>query len=172
MAEAALAATAAVGADLIVSRVALGKEALERPTLAHRLDVLFDVAATRPWLDVVVTDARLLADIAEGYGWLLIGGDKWTQINELRWYDDSASLRLAALARLPALIVVGRDDHDLPDDAIEIRVPEALGVSSTGVRAGNWSAATNEARAFARRTGAWIDHARYERYLDRDRSGC
>ena len=47
--------------DLVVSRVALGKEGRALPTLDDRLSVLRDVAATRPWLGVVVSHHQLIA---------------------------------------------------------------------------------------------------------------
>ena len=172
IAEAAWTASGATGVDLVVSSVALGKESTTRPTMEHRLEVLESIAATRPWLDVTLSDLRLLADLAAGYGWLLIGADKWTQINELQWYDGSTKARDAALRRLPRLIVVGREGHGvpadatlMPADATLMDVPDALGVSSTAVREGDWGTAAPEARIFAERTGAWIDPNRYERFI-------
>src|SRR5436305_5713574 len=51
--------------DLVVSRVALAKETVERPRIDDRVSVLQSAAASRPWLGVRVTDAQLIADIAE-----------------------------------------------------------------------------------------------------------
>ena len=64
VAEAAVRAAGLTRLDLVVSRVALGKEDLPADTLAERVAVLEVVAATRPWLGVAVTDARLVTDIA------------------------------------------------------------------------------------------------------------
>ncbi len=50
--------------DLVLSSVPIGKEHVMRPTVEERAEVLRHVARTRAWLGVVVTDARLLVDIA------------------------------------------------------------------------------------------------------------
>src|SRR3954449_7981450 len=79
--------------DLVVSRVALAKEHVEHPPFADRIAILERVAATRPWLGVVVTEAQLLADIATGYDVLVLGADKWAQIHDVAFYSGSAGER-------------------------------------------------------------------------------
>ena len=69
--------------DFILSRVALGKERVDRPLLEHRVAVLRDSVASVAWAEVVMTDRQLLADIAEGYDVLIMGADKWVQIHEV-----------------------------------------------------------------------------------------
>jgi nicotinic acid mononucleotide adenylyltransferase len=80
MAEATVRQCAVDRVDLVLSRSTLGKETVVRPTIEQRANVLRVVAADRPWLGVVVTDAQLLADIGEGYDVLVLGADKWAQV--------------------------------------------------------------------------------------------
>ena len=96
VAEAAVEAAELDRLDLVVSRVALGKEHLGAPSLAERVAVLEAVAATRPWLGVAVTDARLIIDIARPYDAVVMGADKWRQVNDPAWYllDANAPGRL------------------------------------------------------------------------------
>src|SRR5262249_27202110 len=85
-----------------------------------------------------VTDAQLLADIAEGYDVLILGADKWAQIQELGFYGGSATARDAALARLPEIAFVPRPPHAVPDGLRVLAVPPELAdVSSTLARAGH-----------------------------------
>lgn len=135
--------------DLVVSRVALGKEPVDPPELDRRIAVLRRVTASRPWLAVVVSDRQLLADLAAGYDVLLVGADKWAQAMDPAFYGGSVAARDAALARLPPLAVAGRPGHDveLPAGATRICLPkEVASASSTAVRAGRteWSAAPAE----------------------------
>jgi nicotinate-nucleotide adenylyltransferase len=130
--------------DLVLSRVALGKEALARPTVDERQAVLAEVAATRPWLGVAVTDGRLIADVAAGYDVVVMGADKWAQVLDPAWYGGSVPARDAALARLPRALVAPRAGV-YPDGAELLDVPGHLHtVSASSVRAGRSGA------------GAWI----------------
>ena len=158
--------------DLVVSRVALGKEGVERPRLEDRLAVLEEVPAARPWLGVAVTDARLLADVAEGYDVLVVGADKWAQVLDPAWYGGSAAARDAALARLPRVAVAPRPPFPPPGARVPGVEVAVLGleaghaeVSSTAVRTGRAEWMLPEATAFDARTGAWSDPARYEAWL-------
>lgn len=122
--------------DLVLSRVAIGKESVDRPTVEERADVLRAVAANgRPWLDVVVTDDRLLVDIARGYDVLVLGADKWAQVLDPQYYGDSVEARDAAVAALPHLAFAPRVSFDAPLDATVLDV-EHHDVSSTAARAG------------------------------------
>jgi nicotinamide-nucleotide adenylyltransferase len=152
--------------DLAVSEVPLGKEDVTVPSLDDRIAVLEAVAATRLWLGVRRTPYRLLADIAEGYDALVVGADKWGQLVDPVWYDDSVAQRDRALARLPTVLVVPRPPYPGPDPGddrwIVIDIdPRHADVSSTEVRAGRTEWMAPEAAAWDRRTGGWSDPARY-----------
>ena len=156
--------------DLVVSRVALGKEDVVRPLVVDRLHVLEDAVASRPYLGAVMTDMQLLADIAEGYDVLVVGTDKWHQLHDLAFYGGSTSGRDAALARLPDVVVVPRPPHPDPDGVLVLEVPPHVSaMSSTRARQGEPELMAREARAFDLATGAWSDPARYERWVG-DRS--
>jgi hypothetical protein len=140
---------------------------VERPLFRHREAVLEAVAADEaPWLRATVTVHRLLADIAAGYQVLVMGADKWHQIQELQWYGDSEAERDAAIARLPELAIAPRPPLEVPARwALTVPDEVVAGVSSTEARAGRLELMAPAARRFAEATGAWIDPERYERYL-------
>jgi hypothetical protein len=164
VAEAAVERAGLARLDLVVSRVALGKEDRAVPSLADRVAVLREVAATRPWLGVVVTDARLIADVARGYDVVVMGADKWRQVTDPAWYGGDPAARDRAVASLPRALVAPRAG-DRPEGVELLDVDEAHhGVSASAVRAGHESATdwmVPEAAAFDRATGAWTDPARY-----------
>jgi nicotinic acid mononucleotide adenylyltransferase len=118
--------------DLVLNRAPLGKQGV-RP-LAIRVAMLEAVAATRPWLSVVVTDDLHLADIADGYDVLVLGADKWAQVLDPEFYDSTAD-RDDAVARLPQLAIAPRDGLSVPDDSVVLDV-DLSHVSSTAARAG------------------------------------
>lgn len=147
----------------VLSRRTLAKEDVDHPHFDHRVEVLTASVAHLPWLDVSVTDAQLLVDIADGHDVLILGADKWEQINDPVWYDDSPEARDAAIERLPELAIAPRPPINVPD-AHRLDVAEVFGsVSSTQARNGALDLMTDAARAFAERSGAWIDLERYER---------
>ena len=165
VAEAALNQGGLDAVHLVVSRAPLGKEPVV-PTFHDRLAVLEEVAATRPWLSVRVTDDRLIAEIAAGYEAVILGMDKWLQVLDPVWYGGSAAARDAAVAALPPVLVAARDGvpgpGPLPANARRLDVHPAHGpVSSTLVRAGRVEWMLEEAARFDRRTGAWSDPQRY-----------
>ena len=140
VAEAAVEAAGLERLDLVVSRTALGKEHLPVSSLAERVAALEAVAATRPWLGVVVTDARLITDIARPYDVVVMGADKWRQVNDPAWYADEAA-RDAAVASLPLVLVAPRGD-DRPDGVRLLDLDdEHLHVNATAVREGEAHAA-------------------------------
>ena len=141
---------------LSVSRTALAKEHVERPPFDDRITVLRESVAHVDWLRVRVTDRQLLVDVAAGFDLLVLGADKWRQIHDPSWYGD-VSARNAALDRLPPVAVVPRDGIDVPPD-VELRVPEADGISSTRARRGDEHLMTPAARAYASRRGGWPRH--------------
>lgn len=144
--------------DLIVSRQPLGKDAPVVPTLADRVAVLEEVASTRPWLGVVVHDARLVVDLAVGYDAVVMGADKWRQVVDPSWYGGDVAARDEALARLPRPLVAPRAG-DRPGGVDLLPVDESHGtVSAAAVREGRPGARSwlvPEAAAFDARTGAW-----------------
>lgn len=142
IAEAAVARAGLHRLDLVVSRSALGKEDLSIPSVSDRLEVLRAVADTRPWLDVAVTDARLICDIAQGYDVVVLGADKWAQVRDPAWYGESVAARDAALSRLPRVLVAPRAGEHPPDVEL-LDVGEDLHpVSATAIRAGHPAART------------------------------
>ncbi len=149
--------------DLVVSRRALAKEEVEHPRFEHRVEIVRRSIAAYPWLDLVVTEAQLLVDIARGYDLLIVGADKWAQIHEPRWYA-SPEARRRALRLLPPTTIVPRSGHSHPDDlALALDDATLATVSSTRARAGEIELMAPAARRFAVETGAWIDPDRYER---------
>jgi hypothetical protein len=137
MAEATVRQCGVERVDLVLSRSTIGKEHVVHPTIDERADVLRAVASTRPWLGVVVTDARLLVDIGAGYDVLVLGADKWEQVLDVVHYEGSVAARDDAVSRLPRLAVARRRDHALPDDASAVVLDIDVGhISSTAARAG------------------------------------
>jgi cytidyltransferase-like protein len=149
--------------DLIVSRVALAKEDLERPRLEDRVAVLRAAADSRPWLGVVVTDEQLIADVASGYDVVVMGADKWAQVIDPAFYNGSADARDAAVARLPTVAVAPRPPFELPDAVVILDVSHEA--SSTAVRDGRTDWMAPEASDFDRRSGAWSDAEAYDDWL-------
>lgn len=154
--------------DLVLSRVALGKENVERARWQDRFAVLERAAASRPWLGAVLTDRQLLVEIAVGYDMLILGADKWSQALDPSFYGGSVDARDAAIAALPPLTIVRREGTrvGVPAGATVLVLPAAIeAASSTGVRAGRTEWMAPEAAEFAARTGAWLDPLRYESWL-------
>ena len=152
MAEATVRQCKVERVDLVLSREALGKEHVVHPTVDERARVLEAVAATRPWLGVVVTDRRLLVDIARGYDVLVLGADKWEQVLDPSFYGDSVDAMKAAVALLPHLAAAPRKGHALPTGALVTLLDvDHHDVSSTKARAGAVDLMLPEARA----SGLW-----------------
>ncbi len=153
--------------DLAVSRRALGKEDVDRPRFDERLHVLEQVVAGRGWLGLVVTNAQLLVDIAAGYDAVVMGADKWAQVNDPVFYGGCSNARDDAVARLPRPIVVPRPPHPTPA-AYALEVDPALGeVSSSAVRNGATAWMLPEAATFDAESGAWTDPDRYAAWCAR-----
>ena len=153
--------------DLVVSHVALAKETVHRPHFDDRMTVLVESVAQIGWLQARSTSHQLLVDIARGYDVLIMGADKWHQIQDPVFYGDSHTARDQALAELPTVAVVPRPPLDVPDELVlhvDGDLPLAR-VSSTAARAGRRDWMTPAARAFDEATGAWTDPDRYERWL-------
>lgn len=150
--------------ELVLSTLPLGKQQVELPVLEHRVEVLEALARRVGWLSVRVTGAQLVADIAEGYDVVIMGADKWAQLNDPAWYGGPAQ-RDRALARLPELAVAWREGHHVPEPHRLDVAPHLAAVSSSAARAGQVSLMVPEALEFARSTGAWLDEARYRTWL-------
>jgi hypothetical protein len=152
-----------------VSRIALAKEDVARPRLADRIAVLNEVAAAIDWLEIDVTDAQLLSDIAAGFDVIVMGADKWQQIHDPVFYGNNAARRDASIAALPAVAIAARPPHDCPVEMV-LDLPEWVStVSSTQARTTDPSLMTPEAARFDADTGAWTDPARYEAWLAHQR---
>lgn len=140
--------------DLAVSTVTLGKETVVRPPFEERLAVIEASIAEIDGLGLIVTDHQLVVDIAGGYDVVVMGADKWAQVNDVAWYvDDDA--RDAALTALPTLALAPRTGFEVP---IEHTLPvsaELLDISSSAVREGRTEWMTAAARRHHEATGAW-----------------
>ena len=149
----------------VVSRSPINKEHVDRPLFEHRVDVLRTEVARYQWLDVEITEARLLVDIARGYDVLVMGADKWAQVNDPEYYDDDPAARDAAVAALPTLAIAPRPPFVVPPEHSLIVDAAHVVVSSSEARGGITQWMAPAARAFDRRTGAWSDPDRYEQWL-------
>jgi len=135
--------------DLAISRDALGKPDLDMArsgaagsAIEERIRVVRRAFGDRSWLDVVVVEARLIVDIARGYDVVVMGADKWAQVNDPAWYGGDPTARDAALAALPTVAVAPRAGVVVPG-SIALPVPAHIDeVSSSAVRAGRteWAA--------------------------------
>ena len=163
VAEAALAQCRLDVIEFVVSRVALAKESVDRPRVDDRVAVLRAAASSRPWLNARVTDDQLIADIAAGYDAVIMGADKWAQVADPAFYGGSTEARDAALARLPVVVLAPRPPFDVPNGVLLLDVRHDA--SSSAVREGQTHWMAPEAADFDRRTGAWSDADRYERWL-------
>lgn len=151
---------------LCVSRSPLAKEHVDHPRIEHRIEVIEASVAELDWLTVEITDDQLLIDIARGYDVLVVGADKWHQIQDPVWYGGDRAARDRALARLPTVAVVPRNGITVPADLLlDVAADATQGVSSTRARTGAGHLMTPAARRFAERTGAWLDRQRYERWV-------
>jgi hypothetical protein len=150
---------------LVLSVRPIDKEHVDRPRFSDRRAVLRDEAAAVGWLDVAVTEHRLLVDIAHGYDVLIMGADKWHQVNDPRYYDGSPAARDAAVAALPELAIAPRSPLAVPQKHRLAVAEEHEPVSSSAVRAGAHRWMSPAAAAFDARSGAWSDPDRYERWL-------
>lgn len=132
-----------------LTKLPLGKEGVRRPTIAERATVLQRVAARVDWLEVQVTEQQLLADIAQGFEVVVMGADKWHQINEIQWYGSEAE-RDAAIAALPEIAVGPRPPYETPAD-LALALTGVAHVSSSAARQGAVDLMLPEARA----SGLW-----------------
>ena len=142
--------------DLVVSRNALAKEDAAHAPFDVRIAVIEASIAHAPWLNLIVTDDQLVADIAKGYQAVLMGADKWHQINDVGFYDNEEA-RDAAIASLPQVVGPNRPDcPPLPDSALVLDLPKKLiEVSSSAARSGRSEWMTPPARKTAEAQSIW-----------------
>lgn len=146
---------------LVLSRRPIDKEHVDVPTFDDRVAVARAVAADEgTWLEVAVTEHRLLVDIADGFDVLVMGADKWHQVVDPVYYDDLAA-RDRAVAALPELAIAPRAGLKVPSQHLLDLDDAHQAVSSSAVRAGTHEWMCAAAADFDRRTGAWSDPARY-----------
>ena len=137
--------------------------------MADRIQVLEELVAGHDGFALLVTDKQLIVDIAEGFDVVLLGADKWIQIQDPVFYDNDPVARDRAMEALPEIALVPRPPFDtldaptVPLDPSVVQLIEA--VSSSRARAGAPELMADAARDFDRETGAWTDPQRYERYL-------
>ena len=131
--------------DVDAVHLVLSVDPLGKPGATSLPDRIADALACTAHLngvDVRATAQRLLADVAEGYDLLILGSDKWEQINDPSWYGSEQG-RADALARLPEVVIVPRVGAAVPPGIRTLEVdPSHAHVSSTAVRAGrdDWRA--------------------------------
>lgn len=115
---------------LVLSTEPIGKPS---PTpLIERVAALETLRNGRPWLDVAVSEHRLIADVCQGYDVVVLGADKWAQVLDASYHPSEEAWR-ASLARLPRVAVARRGDLPIEGDVLVLDVD--LGdVSSTAVR--------------------------------------
>lgn len=140
---------------LTLSAQPLGKPAVTRPSWDERLAVVEQWASGHPWLDVAVTEDRLLADIAAGYDVIVLGADKYHQILEPEWYGGTAE-RDAAMARLPELAIAPRGPLSTPKEmTLDLDPDVMVRYSSTRAREGQVDLMVPAAARFAEEHNGW-----------------
>ena len=158
------------GLDLIVftiSTVALAKEDVTVPRFADRLRVMQQVVANVHWLEVETTDHQLIADIAVGFDVVIMGADKWHQIQDPVFYDNDPAARDSAVASLPTVAVAPRGPAQPPPEHA-LSVEGYDDVSSTAARSGDHHLMLPAALEFDRKTGAWTNPDAYMAWLGGD----
>ncbi len=121
--------------DLAISQAAFDKGHLSEQ-VEQRVDALRRFAGGRSDIGVVVSEHRLIADLAVGYDAVVMGADKWHQLHELRFYDGDRMAQRAALASLPEVAVAPRSGWSTPGEHRLWLPPEFAEVSASAVRAG------------------------------------
>jgi len=145
-----------------LSRDPLGKERGGRTTVEARRAVLDRVADDHAWLEVVVSDARLVADLAAGHDVVVMGADKWHQLHDPAFYAaetdgveaDGAEAAMAdALGRLPTCAVAPRDGLQVPAE-VRLDVAAWVGRQSSTLAV---DTAPSMMLSAARASGLWAD---------------
>ena len=144
IARAALVQCACDSITFVLSVGALGKHDRDA-TVGYRHAALTALFVNDDRFRVATTSARLIAEIAEGFDVVVVGADKWDQVNDPVWYDDGEIGRDRALGALPHVAVVPRPPIAAPPSRPQlVRMLTILDlddaatlaeVSSTGARA-------------------------------------
>ena len=134
-----------------LSRDPLGKQQGGRTTVEARRTVLDSVADDHPWLEVVVSDARLVADLASGYDVVVMGADKWHQLHDPAFYGNGHGGRHGDAGGNGAGAVAPRDGLHVPAE-VRLDVPGwvARQSSTTAVASAPWMMLSA-----ARSSGMW-----------------
>ena len=120
--------------DLVLSTEPLGKP--RASAVDERVATLETLLHGHPAV-VLATGHRLIVDIAQGYDVVVVGADKWAQVNDPAWYEGSVDERDAALSALPRVLVVPRQGIEVVGDVEVLDLdPQFHAVSSTAVRNG------------------------------------
>ena len=91
---------------------------------------------------------------AEGYDLVILGADKWVQLQDLSFYRDQKHMA-ECLRRLPKLAVAPRNNIEVPQEIL-LTVPDEINsVSSSQVRRGKFEWMTKEAYAMGKDRGFW-----------------
>ncbi len=140
--------------DLVVSEVALAKTKIEKPSLDKRLQVITASFANIPEVNVIRTSLQLIADIAQGYDVVVMGADKWEQVNDVKFYASETHMQ-ECLSSLPTLAVASRSGEKI-HESILLKVPDEIAeVSSSSARETNFEWMTKPAQEFSNQSGAW-----------------
>ena len=143
IARAALVQCACDSITFVISVGALGKHDRDA-TVGQRHAALAALFVDDDRFRVATTSARLIAEIAEGFDVVVVGADKWEQVNDPVWYGDGEIGRDRALGALPHVAVVPRGPIASPPSRPQlVRALTILDlgdaalseVSSTGARA-------------------------------------
>ncbi len=142
IAEAALVHLGLERLDLAVSCRTLGKAHLDAGSVERRVAALRSQLAVRQDLEVVVVEAELIVDVAAGYDVVVMGADKWAQVNDPHWYDGDPAERDRAVSSLPRVAIAPRHGVEVPSELLLPVPPGLADISSTAVRAGrtDWAA--------------------------------
>ena len=141
--------------DLAISRVALVKRTPDAAAFDERVRVLGLIAQRIAWLGVVVTDDQLVADIAAGYDVVIMGADKWAQVNDPAFYGGDPHARDLAVGHLPTVAIAPRPPWEAPDEfRLEVDPIHRL-TSSSRARAGEVHLMVEEAARHDRETREW-----------------
>jgi hypothetical protein len=136
IAEAAVEAHQLRQLDFAVSRAVPGDGPARERELQRRLEALDRAAETRSWMNPTIMDRAWFGDLAESYDVVVMGADKWAQINDPAYYGSSSEARDDAVDQLPTPAVVARGAVSAPSE-YELEIPAGLSaVSSSAVRAG------------------------------------
>ncbi|MFV1989223.1 MAG: hypothetical protein ACC652_00605 [Acidimicrobiales bacterium] len=135
IAEAALERRGISTVTFALSESALNKTHLDDST--ERAETLRLALRDYPQFRVTVTRHQLISDIAQGYDLVIVGADKWQQMQDIRYYNFDSDERDASLAQLPEIAIVPRSGLGVPS-SLAMGIDDAYrDVSSSDVRAGN-----------------------------------